>query len=170
MGGKMKKLLSVVLFFLLVSGLSAFEAAAQSKKDDIPVSQLPAEVLEVLNEYVRILSSETLEKCAEAFFAIAGGSLVNPAGTALDIDLPRFSLKKDYDNFKFYAMPLEITRVNKRYSNGDGYGDSAIAGWMYKIWIAKKKGGAGLPAPITIMVPENHPSIKTPKVIGIGSL
>lgn len=166
----MKKLLSVVLVLVMVFGLTAFEASAQGKRDDIPVNQLPAEVLVVLNEYAKILSSETLEKCAEAFLSIAGGGLVNPAGTALDIDLPRFSLKKDYENFKFYAMPLEITRVNKRHSNGDGYGDSAIAGWMYKIWIAKKKGTAGLPAPITIMVPENHPTIKSPKVIGIGSL
>jgi len=166
----MKKFLSVVLIFVMIFGLISFEASAQSKKDDIPVSQLPAEVLQVLNEYATVLGSETLEKCAEAFFAIAGGSLVNPEGSALDIDLPRFSLKKDFYNFKFYAMPLEITRVNKRHSNGDGYGESAIAGWVYKIWIAKKKGTAGLPAPISIMVPENHQTIKTPKVIGIGSL
>jgi len=169
-GGKMKKLLSVVLVLVLVSGLSVFEASAQSKKDDIPVKQVPSAVINVLHKYTEILKSETLEKCAEAFLEIAGGSLVNPAGTALDIDLPRFSLKKDYGNFKFYAMPLKITRVNKRYSNGDGYGDSAIAGWVYKIWIAKKKGVNGMPAPISIMVPENHPTIRTPKVIGIGSL
>ncbi|MBU1107745.1 MAG: hypothetical protein KKB51_13820 [Candidatus Riflebacteria bacterium] len=166
----MKKMLSVVLVFLLIGSFSSFEASAQGKQDDISVNQLPAEVLQVLNDYATILSSETLEKCAETFFAIAGGGLVNPAGTALDIDLPRFSLKKDFENFKFYAMPLEITRVNKRRSNGDGYGESAIAGWVYKIWIAKKKGTAGMPAPISIMVPENHPTIKTPKVIGIGSL
>ncbi len=166
----MKKLLPVVLVLLLISGLSAFKAAAQSKRDDIPVKQVPSSVINVLYKYTEVLKSESLEKCAEAFLAIAGGGLVNPAGTALDIDLPRFSLKKDYENFKFYALPLKITRVNKRYSNGDGYGDSAIAGWVYKIWIAKKKGVNGMPAPISIMVPENHPVIKTPKVIGIGSL
>lgn len=166
----MKKLLSLVLVLVMVFGLTAFQAAAQSNKDDIPVKQMPSAVINVLYKYTEILKSETLEKCAEAFLAIAGGSLVNPAGTALDIDLPRFSLKKDYENFRFYDLPLKITRVNKRQSNGDGYGDSAIAGWVYKIWIAKKKGVNGMPAPISIMVPENHPTIKTPKVIGIGSL
>ncbi len=164
----MRKLL--VVFFVMLFWFSAFESSAQSKRDDIPVNQLPTGVLNVLYDYTEVLKSETLEKCAETFLAIAGGSLVNPAGTALDIDLPRFSLKKDYNNFKFYALPLKITRVNKRYSNGDGYGDSAIAGWVYKIWIDKKKGVNGMPAPISIMVPENHPTIKTPKVIGIGSL
>jgi len=166
----MKKLLSAVLVFVLVSGLICFEAAAQSKRDDISVKQVPSSVINVLYKYAEVLKSETLEKCAEAFFAIAGGGLVNPAGTALDRDLSRFALKKDYENFRFYAMPLKITRVNKRYSNGDGYGDSAIAGWVYKIWIDKKKGVNGMPAPISIMVPENHPTIRTPKVIGIGSL
>ncbi|PKL51345.1 MAG: hypothetical protein CVV42_00405 [Candidatus Riflebacteria bacterium HGW-Riflebacteria-2] len=166
----MKRILSVVLVFVLVSGLTAFEASAQSRRDDIPVKQLPAGVLNVLYEYAEVLKSETLEKCAEAFVAIAGGGLVNEAGDALRGDVPQFSLKKDFRNFRFYAMPLKITRVNKRRSNGDGYGESAIAGWVYKIWIAKKKGVNGMPAPISIMVPENHPTIKTPKVIGIGSL
>ena len=166
----MKKLTFIVLVFILVSALTAFEASAQSRRDDISVKQVPSSVINVLYKYTEVLKSESLEKCAEAFLAIAGGGLVNPAGTALDIDLTRFSLKKDYENFRFYALPLKITRVNRRYSNGDGYGESAIAGWVYKIWIAKKKGVNGMPAPISIMVPENHPTIRAPKVIGIGSL
>jgi len=166
----MKKLTFIVLVFILVSALTAFEASAQSRRDDISVKQVPSSVINVLYKYTEVLKSESLEKCAEAFLAIAGGGLVNPAGTALDIDLTRFSLKKDYENFRFYALPLKITRVNRRYSNGDGYGESAIAGWVYKIWIAKKKGVNGMPAPISIMVPENHLTIRTPKVIGIGSL
>jgi len=166
----MKSFLSIVLIFVLVICFTGSEVFAQSKRDDIPVEQLPEEVLKVLNDYASVLSSETLEKCAEAFVAIAGGGLVNEAGKALRIDVPQFSLKKDFNNFKFYAMPLEITRVNKRRSNGDGYGESAIAGWVYKIWINKKTGVNGMPAPISIMVPENHKTIAAPKVIGIGSL
>jgi hypothetical protein len=49
-----------------------------------------------------------------------------------------------------------------------GFGESAIAGDWYKIYIAKKNGSQ--PAPIQIVVPENHPTIKTPKVMSIGSL
>jgi hypothetical protein len=63
-----------------------------------------------------------------------------------------------------------ITRVNASASNGQGFGASAIKGKVYKIWIAKKEGAAGMPAPISIMVPEGHATIKTPKVVVIGSL
>ncbi len=146
------------------------DVAAQSRKNDIPASQVPETVIQVLQDYGKALSAETLEKCAESFLPIAGGGLVNEEGSKLRQDVPEFSLKKDYSNFKFYAQPLLITRVNKRWSNGDGYGVSAIKGWVYKIWIDKKKGVNGMPAPISIMVPEAHPTIKLPKVIGIGSL
>ncbi|MFZ5951877.1 MAG: hypothetical protein ACOYXC_14315 [Candidatus Rifleibacteriota bacterium] len=163
----MKKIIafSVIAIFLLSGSL-----LAQSKKNDIPVKQTPTEVIAVLQEYATILSSESLEKCAEAFIAIAGGSLVDESAKKLRGDVPEFSLKKDFNNFKFYAQPLEITRVNKGYSNGDGYGESAIKGVVYKIWIGKKQGVSGMPAPISILVPEAHPTIKTPKVVGIGSL
>lgn len=156
----------LVCSFLLVCSL----LTAQSKKNDIPVGQVPPAVMEVLQRYAAILKAETLEKCGEAFIEVAGGGLVSEDGKKLGGDLLDFSLKKDWSNFKFYADPLEVTRVNKSLSNGDGYGASAIKGTVYKIWIAKKKGGAGLPAPISIMVPEGHAWIKTPKVIGIGSL
>ena len=84
--------------------------------------------------------------------------------------MPRFSLKKDFDNVKFYADPVVITRVNASPSNGQGMGASAIKGMVYKIWIAKKEGGASMPAPISIMTPDGHATIKTPKVVNIGSL
>jgi hypothetical protein len=78
-------------------------------------------------------------------------------------------LKKDHDNIKFYKQPVEITRVNKTASNGQGFGASTIKGQVYKIWIAKCASGAGLPAPVSIMIPEGHATIKTPKVVNIGS-
>jgi len=162
--------LVTALMVLALVMLSVLPVAAQSRKNDIPVQQVPKEVLETLEAYAKALSAETLEKCAEAFVAIAGGSLVDETGSRLSTDVPQFSLKKDHANFRFYAVPLQITRVNKSVSNGDGYGFSAIKGTVYKIWIGKKPGTAGMPAPISIMVPEGHPTIKTPRVIGIGSL
>lgn len=164
---RLMRMVFALLCSLTMLNLSAF---AQSTRDDIAVKALPAEVLNVLTEYTRILGCESLEKCAESFVEIAGGTLINETGKKLRVDVPQFSLKKDFNNFKFYATPIELTRVNKRYSNGDGYGDSAIKGWVYKIWIDKKKGVNGMPAPISILVPEGHSWIKTPKVIGIGSL
>ncbi len=162
----MKKWLILGLMF----GLAATLASAQSKRDDIPVAQLPQEVRSVLDQYVAALNAPTLDSCAALFFPIAGGGLVNPEGTSLDSDLKQFSLKKDYQNIKFYLQPVKIIRVNVRWCHGDGYGASAVKGKVYKIWIAKKPGVAGLTAPVSIMVPEGHPAIKTPKVIGIGSL
>lgn len=158
-------LIACVLFVFV-----ATFAGAQTKANDIPIKDIPAEVLQVLNRYAEILSSESLEKCAETFIEIAGGSLVNETGKKLGRTVPEFSLKKDYNDFKHYANPLEITRVNKTFSNGQGYGESAIKGYVYKIWIDKKKGVNGMPAPISILVPEGHATIKTPKVVGIGSL
>lgn len=125
---------------------------------------------QVLESYIQILQgSGSLNECAERFAAIAGGSLVNEDGQTLRNSAQPYSLKKDYENIKFYAQPIRITRVNVRPSNS-GFGPSAISGQVYKIWIDKAKGQAGMPAPISIMVPENHPSIRDPKVISIGSL
>lgn len=166
-----RKLSFAAVFLGLFCGIiGILPVSAQSRKNDIPVQQVPKEVLETLEAYAKALSAETIEKCAEAFIAIAGGGLVNETGDKLRTDVPQFSLKKDHSNFKFYAFPLQITRVNRSVSNGDGYGPSAIKGTVYKIWIGKKPGTAGMPAPISIMVPDGHPTIKTPRVIGIGSL
>ena len=162
----MRKTLVLMVCFMVVSVL----LLAQSRRNDISIKDTPKEVIEVLKEYVQILKSENLDKCAEKMISVAGGGLVNETAEKLRIDVPQFSLKKDFNNIKFYADPIKITRVNKRKSNGDGYGASAIRGFIYKIWIDKKKGGRGMPAPISIMVPEGHSTIKTPKVIGIGSL
>jgi hypothetical protein len=163
----MKRIIFSSLFMLFFS-LSSY---AQSKTNDISISQLPPEVKAVLDEYIKILNtSQSLDECATRFTAIAGGGLVNEDGLSLRSSIQPYSLKKDYENLKFYKVPVLITRVNMSPSNGSGYGPSAIKGQVYKIWISKKDGGAGLPAPISIMVPEGHPTINTPKVVGIGSL
>lgn len=164
----MKTIVLSLLFLLCISGIKA-----QSKTNDIPVEKLPAEVKTVLEEYLTILStSTTIEDCAKAFVQIAGGALVNEDDKTITLrqDVDRFSLKKDYGNVKFYQLPLNITRVKVNYSNGNGFGASAIKGKVYKIWIAKKEGQPGLPAPVSILVPEGHPTIKLPKVVSIGSL
>lgn len=144
---------------------------AQSKANDIAVDALPAEVKAVLTQYVGLLlAAKSVDEAATALRAIAGGGLVNEDGATLRADVPRFALKKDFDGAKNYASPLAITRVNASPSNGQGFGPSAIKGKVYKIWIGKKEGSAGMPAPISIMVPEGHATIKTAKVVNIGSL
>lgn len=154
---------------LLVCVASALPA--QNKKDDIPVDQLPAAVRTVLEDYVKLLrTSPDVASAAKGLVAMAGGGLVEPAGNALRGDVSRYSLKKDHAGIKAYADPIQITRVNRTATGGHGFGPSAIRGQVYKIWIAKAAGVPGLPAPVSIMVPEGHPTIKTPKVVTIGSL
>jgi hypothetical protein len=167
---KLKKMkgftLIAILFFAVIN--SGF---TQGRANDIPVSKLPADVKEVLVQYVNILrTSNDLDDCAERFLEVAGGSLVNEDGETLRNSIQPFSLKKDFNNVKFYQDPIKITRVNVGYTNGDGFGPSALRGKKYKIWIDKADKKNGMPAPISIVVPEGHETIKTPKVIGIGSL
>ncbi len=163
----MKNLFCITLAMIIWTG----NAYTQSKTNDIPVKKLPSEVKVVLEQYIRTLTqSGSLDKCAENFVRIAGGTLVEDDGLRLRNTIKPFSLKKDFNNIKFYASPIQITRVNASPTQGTGYGESAVRGMVYKIWIGKKAGIAGMPAPISIIVPENHPSISSPKVVGIGSL
>lgn len=158
----MKKLF-LISFLLLASFFST-----QAQQKDIPIGQLPDEVKVVLDEYLNILStSQTLDEAAERFLSIAGGGLVNPDGQSLRNSVKPFSLKKDFENVHFYTVPVKIIRVAKTKTGQAGFGESAIAGDWYKIYIAKVNGGQ--PAPVHIVVPENHPTIHSPKVIQIGS-
>lgn len=161
------KRIFVISCFVVALGIQG--AFSQSTANDIPVSELPPAVKQVLDKYVQILNSETLDACADKFIEIAGGNLVNQTGTALRSSVKPYSLKKDFNGIKFYKQPVEITRVNKTHSNGQGYGASAIKGDVYKIWIAKKDASQGMPAPVSIMVPEGHTTINTPKIVNIGS-
>ncbi len=164
----MKQLKSFTIFIaILFYGATSY---SQSTESDIPISDLPSSVEKVLQQYIEILRSANLDIVAEKFVAIAGGSLINTDGSDLSRGKKEFALKKDFTDLQHYAYPIKITRVNKAESNGQGYGATAIKGVVYKIWIDKKSSDLGMPAPISIMVPEGHATIKTPKVVNIGSL
>lgn len=165
----MKQLLILSTFIFAFT----FQTQAQSKRNDIRITALPTEVKAILIQYINILkNASSLEDCASKFTKVAGGGLINenPDYITLRSSVKPYSLKKDYNNIKFYANPLIITRVNLTPSRSSGYGMSAVKGKMYKIWIKKKDGVNGMPAPISIIVPENHDVFKRPQVIGIGSL
>jgi hypothetical protein len=139
------------------------------QQNNIKIYKLPSEVEIVLNEYIKILSkSENIEICANQFIKIAGGNLVDETGKNLRSSIKPYSLKKDFEDILFYKLPLQIIKIEKSQNKSSGYGKSAIIGDWYKIYIAKKDGS--LPAPIHIIVPKNNSEIKTPKIVGIGSL
>ncbi|MFZ5630259.1 MAG: hypothetical protein ACOY5B_14100 [Spirochaetota bacterium] len=155
-----KRLARMVIFAVAPAAIFAW-----NKADDIPAEQLPGAVKSVLVSYTHILKeSPTLEDAANAFARIAGGSLVNENGSVSN-NTKQFGLKKDLNNFKHYAWPIRITRVNKTVSRGEGYGSKKIAGDRYTIWIAKDDPAKGMPAPVTIIAPAGG----EPKVVNVGS-
>lgn len=159
----MKKLVIIAIVFFAIAPFVNGQV-----KGDIPVAMLPKQVKQVLNEYFTILTTaKDLDDCAAKFEKIAGAGLVNEDGT-LRSSVQPYSLKKDFQNVNFYTNPPKIARVNKSTTGQSGFGATALAGTKYKIYVKKKNGGQ--PAPIHIIVPKNHPTIKTPKVSNIGSL
>lgn len=161
----MKRLHVVVL--LMVSAFFFLAGQSIAQRKDIPMEEVPADVIEVLNRYMNILTtSPTLEACGVAVGKIAAGHMLSTNGGISD-DVMQFSLKKDYQNAKFYKYPVVITRVQRIENDYDGYGSTLFQGVRYRIWIAKKDGVAGMPAPIPIIKPASG----APKIVTtIGSL
>lgn len=151
----------------LVTAMMVWAGSSIARQQDIPVDQVPRDVIEVLNQYLKILTtSPTLELCGQQVAKIAAGHMLSQRGGISD-DVIQFSLKKDYQNVKFYRVPAVITRVVKIDDDYDGYGPTLFQGTRYKIWIAKKDGVAGMPAPIPIIKPASG----APKIVTtIGSL
>lgn len=159
---KITKVISLSLFALLI-----WAGSTNAKQADIPKEQVPKDVIQVLNKYLKILStSKTLEACAVEVAKISGGHMLSKSGT-ISSDVLSFSLKKDYENIQFYKVPAVITRVVLVEDDYDGYGPTLFKGARYKIWIAKKDKVAGLPAPIPVIKPKKG----SPKIVTtIGSL
>lgn len=154
---------------LLFAVVLTFSFAINAQQKDISLAETPEEVKQLVVDYINVLrTSKTLDECAEKFLKIAGGGMVNPAGTSLRNSVKPYSLKKDFTNRTSVKVPIEIVRVAKTRTGQAGYGVSALAGDWYKVYVKKVDGG-GRPAPIHIVFPENHPTIKVPKVIQIGS-
>jgi hypothetical protein len=164
-GGRMKITKGVALSMMAL--LLFWAGSTNAKQTDIPREQVPKDVIAVLNKYLKILStSPSLEACAPEVAKISAGHMLSQSGSISQDVLP-YSLKKDYENVKFYKVPAVITRVVFIEDDYDGYGPTLIQGSRYKIWIAKKDGVAGLPAPIPIIKPKKG----APKIVTtIGSL
>jgi hypothetical protein len=159
-----KQLLFIpIYYFLVINSLVTYG-------QEITQKEVPKQVIDLLNQYLDILSkSKSLDECAKNVFPISGGGLLNQALTEIASNIKPYSLKKDFDNVKFYQVPAKITRVLLKKGKYDGFGPTLIEGDIYKIWIAKKEGVAGMPAPIPIIVPTKSPD-KPKLVTSIGSL
>lgn len=173
---KLAARLFVLAFVFVAAGCGAtisFDApgtAVPSVGALVASARVPSDVRETLERYVAVLrSAENLQDCTASFTPLAGALLVNEDGS-LRTTVPQFSLKKDFQNVKFYADPVRITRVDVHENRSSGFGATALCGTEYKIWIDRVDRRTGMPAPITILAPEGHPTIHEPRVTGIGSL
>jgi hypothetical protein len=139
--------------FLIIALFGFFAMGLQAQTKDIPVSECPADVVTLLNKYIEILQNATsVEDAAEKCKAIFAGHLLNSSGN-VDSDVLNYSLKKDFGNAKFYQYPVKITRISRTLNEYDGFQSTLFEGTKYKIWIAKKEGVAGMPAPTPIIKP-----------------
>ena len=153
--------ISIFLLFLSTSAL------AQSDQKDISLDELPENVKTLVTDYMQALQATNLDECAEKVSLLAGGGLVNDDGKTLRSSVKPFKLKKDFNNAKHYSYPISITKANVSENRTSGYGNSALKGKLYKVWVSKKNDTEH-PAPISILVPDTEG--KSPKVVGIGSL
>jgi hypothetical protein len=155
---------------LALSFLPPVQFPAFAQRQELKEQDIPRPVIEVLNRYLVTLTEyPDLEECARKLVPIFAGHLIAQSGGRVADDVLRYSLKKDHDNVKFYRIPAVITRVQLNKNGYDGFGPTLVEGDIYKIWIAKKEGVAGLPAPIPVIVPKDNPS--APKIVSnIGSL
>jgi len=127
-----------------------------AQKNNIKISDIPEDVKTTLTSYMDILLKSTSpEDAADKLFkaGIIAGGLLNTSGTGPSNDIISFSLKKDFENVKFYEFPPVITGVTYTESSYDGWQNTLVEGKHYKIWVNKKAGVQGRPAPVPIIKP-----------------
>ncbi len=163
----MKKIKLFILSIFCIGTLNIY-----AQRQEIQPNEIPPAVKEVLIEYLKILNnSANLDECATNIVKVCAGHLLTSDLKSIAGDVKPYSLKKDFENAKFYKFPPVITRIQLNKGDYDGFQSNLIEGDSYKIWIAKKEGVAGMPAPIKILVPKSGQQFSTPKVISvIGSL
>ncbi|MCU0444945.1 MAG: hypothetical protein MUE85_08490 [Microscillaceae bacterium] len=161
----MRNLLLKMIVLLLANCVST---TGYTQKNDIPVSELPAEARKLTEEYVNILKIGTLDDAELNFAQLAGGDLIDEDGITLREDVKPDALKRDRSNLKFYAQPLQIVRVQMFSKKASGVGLGEIKGTLYKIWLARKDDTTGKPSYISVIVPSENSQVKTAKIVEIG--
>lgn len=122
----------------------------------------------LLNDFLGALtSSPDMDAAVKAALPHLHKSLLAPGGGDVSADLRRFSFKKAWENAKFYAQPVKITRVRRTGTSAIGFRETAEKGKVTDYFVAKKDGVNGMPAPVKIFFPEGGGE---PKISYVGSL
>lgn len=164
------RLLTVVLATAAsVAVFTSSPAPAEAAPGDIEVEKADPKAVQLLNDFLAALAIADETASAKACLPLVHKSLMNPAKDDLSSDLRRFSFKKAHDNAKFYAQPVKITRIRPKNISGIGAKSNGTAelGAVHDYFVAKKEGGAGLPAPVQIFFPQGGGE---PKIAYMGSL
>lgn len=154
-----KSVVFVLLGFLLL-GIGAHRARAEEASID-PAAQT------LLNDFITALLIDDEDASAQATLKYVHKSLMNDAASDLTADLRRFSFKKAHSGAKFYAVPVQITRVRPTATSAIGFGKTAQAGKVVDYFIAKKPGINGMPAPVKVFFPSDG---SAPKISYMGSI
>lgn len=122
---------------------------------DIPLNKFDKRGIEVINNFMQaLMDNQTDEQAAaKAAMPYIHASEYDNSGTNLKRDRLDFSFKKAWQNAKFYQLPVSVTRIQKQNLTAIGFGPTAQAGISYKVWIAKKAGVNGMPAPLNVFFP-----------------
>ncbi len=127
----------------------------------------PMEIRDLLNGVMNALLIADEDQSATAVLAYVHKSLKDRTGTALTADVRQFSFKKAHQNARFYALPVQVTRVRENNGTSIGFGETAEMGRTEDHFLAKKEGEVGLPAPMTVFIPTSG---GPPKIAYLGSL
>jgi hypothetical protein len=131
-------------------------------RQDEPIESLNKSATDAVTNFMKALNSNASDEMAAAKAALPyiHKSEYDKSGSNLKQDRLDYSFKKAWQNAKFYQNPVKITRVQKQSVTAIGFGNTAQKGTCYKVFIAKKEGGTGLPAPLNVFIPEDGTDAK----------
>ncbi len=142
------------LIITLIAGMAIF-MQYHSYGQDIPVNKFDKRGIEVINNFMQALLDNSSDEMAVAKAAMPyiHASEYDNSGTNLKRDRLDYSFKKAWQNAKFYKVPVSVTRIQRQNLTAIGFGATAQKGISYKVWIAKKAGVNGMPAPLNVFFP-----------------
>jgi hypothetical protein len=123
--------------------------------------------VQVVNELLAALAQTDDKARLEAVLPVMHKSMLTSDGKDLAPNVKNYSYKKACQNVQFYAQPAAIGEVHELSEQTVGFRETAERGIVFKYFVKKKEGVAGMPAPIHVLFPSDG---GTPKCINIGSL
>lgn len=165
----MRTLPTIALILALGPALPARDAAVAMAQPAPMDEAVDPRAERLLNDLLSALAAnpQSLDAAAKAALPHLHKSLLSPGGDDISADLRRFSFKKAWENAKFYAQPVKITRIRKTGTSAIGFRETAEKGRVVDYFIGKKEGVNGMPAPVKIFFPEGGGA---PKISYVGSI